>query len=96
MIYWVALASLILLWLHKNWPGRIAFPEAFLLIVMLLSTFTFPRIWFSTLSHAAGLRAACQKVMGPHPDTGAAAKLYENTRTVAEGREFLLKAWHQE
>jgi hypothetical protein len=96
MIYWAALASLVLLWFQQKWPRRIAFAEALLLAPMLLSIFTFPRVWVTTTSHAEDLQTACHRVMGPYLDIRAAGKLYENADSVADGRAFLLKVWHKE
>jgi hypothetical protein len=96
MMYWAALGSLALLWFWRNWPERITFPEAILLAIMLLSIFTFPRVWSSTASRADDLRRACRITMGPSFDPVVAAKLYENAGVVAKARPFLQKIWRGE
>lgn len=96
MIYWAALGSLALLWFHRNWPARIAFSVAAILAVMVLSIFTFPRVWASATSHADGLRVACRTTMGPRFDAHIASKLYENTTVVAKARPFLREVWHED
>lgn len=93
MIYWAALASLLVLWLQRNWPKRIIIVQAFFAAVMLLSILTFPRLWAKTTLHADVLRTACAQVMGPYFDVGAASKLYENTSVVEKGRTFLRRRW---
>lgn len=93
MLYWAALAALTIVWFYRHWPKRIAFAEALLVVLILPSVLTFPRMWHSAVARADNLRSACQNVMGAHIDVREAKKLYGNTTIILESRPFLIEIW---
>ncbi len=95
MMYWASLASLVLIRVNDRWPNKFVFAQAGLLLIMLSSIATFPKIWRITTGQGDVLRTACQRVMGPHFDLSDARKLYENPSVVATARPFLRRIWGQ-
>jgi hypothetical protein len=93
MLYWAALASLVLVRIWNRWPGTIVYAQAVIALLMIASICTFPRIWQANVSVADKRRAACRVIMSPQYSTAAAKELYENTLMIEQDRPFLLNLW---
>jgi hypothetical protein len=93
MLYWAALAALLLVRVWKRWPETIICAQVIVALLIIASMCTFPRIWRSNVSIADQRIAACQNIMGPQYSTAAAKRLYENTLMIEHARPFLSNLW---
>ncbi len=95
MLYWAALAALVLIAVWRRAPSRFVYLQSGLLAVIVLSAATCIPIWRQTVRHGDLLRSACRQVMHGNADEAAAKLLYGSRRDLAPGVAYFHRLWHQ-
>ena len=93
MLYWGALCSLVIIWIWRARPQRLALAQVILLLIMCLSGLTFVRIWNTTSTRADSLARACDSVVKGNDSKATARTLGVPDEGIQPGAMLLRKVW---
>jgi len=93
MLYWASLGALALIAAWRRWPARFSSIQTATILLMLLSVYTFPKIWQASISWQDPLKTACAAVIQGTYDQQTAKTLYANINGLEPGASFLRHIW---
>ncbi len=95
MLYWGSLCALALINFQRYRPMKFRYLQTAVLIILLLSTATYPWMWTSIVKNGDALRNACYVVMHGDKDERAAKLLFPIPQHMTEAIQYLHRVWRE-